>query len=1323
MRADLESALTRIERRVGSLYFNGYFTRAVEDELAYELDIVSCFRIHIDDTLSKNKIHSYFLPERDVIKLLIAENLIESRQSSRWKDAKQEQLLMIAKQYQRSLSSSLDKVKIKIASLNIKSGLSRFPEDKTNILSKIYIPLVVNACTLDGKHRICSIFTAGRQAKHQCNPEGKATCRKLLRGVIEFYSAASRDVLKKKLGRLELKEETFLGRINKIFCIQDEPDCYGKPGGKNNKVCRGCPVRESCWIEYPKGIERNKDVKRKTYLTQRLNPDEVIAQLFERCKEILPKDVKSKIAFLKYRADVKKFQYMAVKYMEISAEKKNSLDKNDKRWWDKIRKDSNKNIILHPIVDITKDIFDTLSGELIWGKPIQIKRKTYKKDKRIKDDDSDVKKLERIFFEYAFFVAMPVFYLGQLLGFIFANFEPPRKDNGAVFKTTWEWEDFSRFQNLFFNLSIEFGPLLYNSLVFDFISNIIKHYSDRSSKTIHEAVMKSLPAILNVNMIAFWGVNDLGKFAKSPNFLLGVKKSDKKKLNNDYVLDFYKEPDELSTSINLERYYKNNTPDVLYPIVDGFKFPELYQTKGYSIRTALLIPIIDKELKRERFQEGIYILFFERLSPYILQRNALDIVRETSGIFKVVLMGEKGRSEILRHATRAAVAAIMGRNMSHNIGSHVLSYWSRRLQKYSEMLITVNSSLNNVVRLQDANNCIEQVKDISMRDRIFFEYLRSRMDFIAEISTTDPAWASTMLFCQDIILPFVSQTVLLNYLVMSENIHFEPCCKLGCLESESASHHRITIKVYYRSEILFEVQYLSDKPELYYKSNTKNQWTPLPVGNLIEMRGDIPVLVPHGLTGIQAFYSILENFIRNSAKHGNNKLEKGSQFSIIFDIDDTEFDDLIKVSISDNLGNCDKSVIKILNDGLTESLVNKNGVIKPGNWGLKEKKISSCFLRMGGSGDIDKTIDYPPKWSKEAKAKQFIMPSCTSCKRSTHCSTPVVSYDFYLMKPKEALIIGGSSNRDCEKLGIFSINKKRFTAPYIKRGVPHRFLIIYERVEKSLLDKNKDYLPIRQLKRFDGDCSVGILPCYKAWLKKKYLTTDIAKANIVYRVNDMVNNTINNVVVSYNKVIDLPTTGTCNNLIVFDDHGEKWEKLMKESTNGLQYYQGVSAANPTKRLLLNFNRLDSAKRELAVVELAEAALTKVLIVDERIWEANSGFERIEKLCWMNIGLLPIINKKASVDDISKFLKAGKPDFFIIHQGLLDKMEEHQRKEIDKMAAANETTYVIASGRGQPNDLRSGARFLEISALEHFINEDDKYGLVQTLYSLRRYGHV
>ena len=179
---------------------------------------------------------------------------------------------------------------------------------------------------------------------------------------------------------------------------------------------------------------------------------------------------------------------------------------------------------------------------------------------------------------------------------------------------------------------------------------------------------------------------------------------------------------------------------------------------------------------------------------------------------------------ILRHSTKAAVASIMGRNMSHNIGSHVLS------------------SLN--------------VKD-HPQISVFHSYLQKRMDILARITGEKPSWGEPMYFVGDILNGFFKQSLLLNHLIVDEGGYKE-------------------------NYIEFLVIFPDDKETLFSYDLKEKQWRCDNNGY-----NDFMVSIPDGEIGVQAFYIFMENMMRNSAKHGYNSKNE-TQFKITLKIKNDE---------------------------------------------------------------------------------------------------------------------------------------------------------------------------------------------------------------------------------------------------------------------------------------------------------------------------------------------------------------------------------------------------------------------------------------------------
>ncbi|MEO0273275.1 MAG: hypothetical protein ABIM30_09380, partial [candidate division WOR-3 bacterium] len=189
------------------------------------------------------------------------------------------------------------------------------------------------------------------------------------------------------------------------------------------------------------------------------------------------------------------------------------------------------------------------------------------------------------------------------------------------------------------------------------------------------------------------------------------------------------------------------------------------------------------------------------------------------------------------YALRSAVAAVMARNMSHNIGSHVL---------------TNVSTTTGVLNQQDV--------------KILERFLQNRMDFIAQVSTDFPEWSFPFWFYRNLMRDFYMQHLLLKYIASSEGL------KPWSYDDTSTNENgqlKIVVKV-----------------------NGKN----------IDNSNDVLVSIPGGVVGQHAFCVILEDIIRNAAKHGYaTQNNKDSNLEITIEIEDNPENDYIEVCIYDNV--------------------------------------------------------------------------------------------------------------------------------------------------------------------------------------------------------------------------------------------------------------------------------------------------------------------------------------------------------------------------------------------------------------------------------------
>ncbi len=167
------------------------------------------------------------------------------------------------------------------------------------------------------------------------------------------------------------------------------------------------------------------------------------------------------------------------------------------------------------------------------------------------------------------------------------------------------------------------------------------------------------------------------------------------------------------------------------------------------------------------------------------------------------------------------------------------------------------------------------------------------------------------------------------------------------------------------------------------------------------------------------------------------------------------------------------------------------------------------------------------------------------------------------------------------------------------------------------------------------------------------------------------------------------------------------------------YYEALSGASPHYPIISSLNSEDEIQNTSLLLSLAENGLVKLLIADERIAKFMDSEEKKEEL--NNQGIWVLNNIQGLVegaDDIQEFIKkdglflnsfkdvegeAEKDafDFFIIHQGILDKLGDKVdlEKEINRWKKKYFPYVIITSGRGTPDNVPPNSKFLPFSNIE------------------------
>lgn len=299
--------------------------------------------------------------------------------------------------------------------------------------------------------------------------------------------------------------------------------------------------------------------------------------------------------------------------------------------------------------------------------------------------------------------------------------------------------------------------------------------------------------------------------------------------------------------------------------------------------------------------------------------NCLDEIRNVFHAFKIEFQkakNELAKARIQAESIKSAISAIMARNMSHNLGSHFISNTKHYFSNLAEI---------------DTN---EQRRKDCRGIRHTLQYIQERMDFIATIVSTDrfpygPVNVKSQIF--DELTPDefggrhdkATTNFLLDYIVFSEDISKQ--------SNLSSSSIKLSLKLISDNGIKFGGQ---NKQE---NQKAKEEFAKL---NLA---------VPGGILGRHAIFTIIENVIRNSAKHDKESIpEDGLTVSIKIDKD--------YLVIFDNKKNANKeidgAVLKEeLNERYSKIKILSEGAIDKSNKGLKEILISALWLNNHALAD------------------------------------------------------------------------------------------------------------------------------------------------------------------------------------------------------------------------------------------------------------------------------------------------------------------------------------------------------------------------------------
>lgn len=367
---------------------------------------------------------------------------------------------------------------------------------------------------------------------------------------------------------------------------------------------------------------------------------------------------------------------------------------------------------------------------------------------------------------------------------------------------------------------------------------------------------------------------------------------------------------------------------------------------------------------KERLSEEEYNLLFSYFVPWSAACSTQALLRR-----------------VTTESLKSAKAAIMSRNMSHNLGSHVMFYIKQKLQSVSKIID--NKVLANIIPgelsdLKTIEQKIKENKDVELPFLVglgrFINYLQERQDYIATVATDYIPARSTISF-KDFIYDELKPE--LRY----QRHHSDGSSSDAGWQSGNLLLDYIAYSEQYRKSEDIEIRFGQFNGTTPTNDDADNDFKALRKFN---------IAVPGGVIGRQAIFSIFENIIRNAAKHSGQRAEgkmvlelsllKEENEKYQLDIENlrckrvdneneekgqdlldkyTKYKDTyhvlrIKIDMPNKKEDIDNLVSK-----LGEKYVDADGSMLETSKGLKEMRISAAWLR-GYSIDSEIPDDEPP---------------------------------------------------------------------------------------------------------------------------------------------------------------------------------------------------------------------------------------------------------------------------------------------------------------------------------------------------------------------------
>jgi len=393
-----------------------------------------------------------------------------------------------------------------------------------------------------------------------------------------------------------------------------------------------------------------------------------------------------------------------------------------------------------------------------------------------------------------------------------------------------------------------------------------------------------------------------------------------------------------------------------------------------------------------------------------------DLAVATNLEYRFVSLGDwekRARKDVIEEAIRSSVASIMSRNMDHLLGSHIETAITHQMpdlrHEVHELLSDQlgpsydpsppSASYFSDTYWQDEReeslNGARELLDSVVRglEEEYGNYRLRRMDLIARFSTEWTEWSMGMSFFHQVVLPFMKNGLLLHFLGRGEGLCLQDVnIQVGypaLCDAEGDARDERSVVLNRRSSGGDEDVDHEDVEKLPSYTVPLQLAENLRFGILFETECTDFMKVRGGDIGVHAFHILMENILRNSAKHNDlseieeitlnisavqhnakqllegwftpSDREGGKSFwNVVKKFGDAHWFVVLSSSVDQRkTPEATKKLADDIDEYLCRPLVKEGGEQDTEAWGMKEKKICAAYLAEGNPLDANDTCpDY-----------------------------------------------------------------------------------------------------------------------------------------------------------------------------------------------------------------------------------------------------------------------------------------------------------------------------------------------------------------------------